>query len=85
VAEVARYLGLSSSSTRRFLNTFEYAGYLQRTEHHRYRLSARFVELANIYRFQQGFLWIASHPLQLLAHGTGAIVHLGQLQGRDVL
>lgn len=58
---------------------------LQRTETHCYRLSVRFVELANIYRFQQRFLWVASQPMQALARETESVVHLGQLHGRDVL
>ena len=85
VTEIAEFLGLYKSAVHRILNTCEQFSFVEKTESHRYRLGARILELGNVYKVDRGFLMEAEPQLRLLAEDTEAVVHLAQLDGRDVL
>ena len=85
VTEIAEFLGLYKSAVHRIFNTCEQFGFVERTESHRYRLGARILELGNVYKVDRRFLIEVEPQLRLLAEDTEAVVHLAQLDGRDVL
>jgi IclR family pca regulon transcriptional regulator len=85
VTEMARYLGLSKAAVHRILITCEYYGLIEKTSQRRYRLGPRVLELGNVYRFDRRFIEKAEPAMRRLAEHTQSTVHLGVLEGRDVL
>jgi len=85
VTEVADYLGLCKSAAHRILATCEEYHFVVRTRNRRYRLGTRALELGNVYRFDRRLLWKAEPAMRQLADEMHSVVHLGELDGRDVL
>ena len=85
VTEMAKYLGLSKAAVHRILITCEYYGIMEKTSQRRYRLGPRVLELGNVYRFDRRFIEKAEPAMRQLAEQTQSTVHLGVLEGRDVL
>lgn len=85
VTEMAEYLGLCKSAAHRILVTCEAYHFVERTRSRRYRLGKRALELGNIYRFDRRMVWCAEPVIRAVAEESHAIVHLGELDGREVL
>ena len=86
VMEVARLLGQHRTTAYRLLSSMEAAGYLCRPDHgSRYRLSLRVVELAGAILECLPIHRVARPHLLDLRDRTGEGVHLGILDGGDVV
>lgn len=84
LSEIVDRTGLPRSSIHRMLNRLVMLQWLQRTDRN-YRLGHRFIELGSLAR-QQDTLHRAALPLMHELHRiTGMVVHLGVLDGRDVV
>lgn len=85
VTELADYLGLCKSAAHRILVTCEDYGFVERTPSRRYRLGLRVLELGNNYRLNRALIARAEPFMRRLAEHTQSVVHLAQLDGREVL
>lgn len=85
-AEIARALGRTSSEIFRMLDCLEQRRYLIRDQHSgRYALSLRLFELAHTHAPIEQLLWQTREPMRDFANGARESVHLGILQGHDLL
>ena len=85
-AEIARALDRTSSEIFRMLDHLEQRHYLIRDEHSgRYSLSLRLFELAHTHSPIEQVLRQAREPMHGFATSARESVHLGTLQGRDLL
>ncbi|MET7780184.1 MULTISPECIES: IclR family transcriptional regulator [Streptomyces] len=85
VSEVAGSLGIAKSSAHALLVTLSDIGLVRRLVGGRYRLGWRIVELNRTLQDSADFLGPHRARLREVAHGLGATVHLGALQGREVI
>ncbi|HEX4518564.1 MAG TPA: IclR family transcriptional regulator [Gaiellaceae bacterium] len=86
VSELAREVGLSRSSTHRYIATLAALGYLEQDRStRRYRLGPRVLDLGFSAINSMELRQIAAPNLQELSDGTGHTVNLGVLDGVDIV
>ena len=86
IAEIARDVGLTKSTTHRYVTTLTALGYLhQDRESRKYRLGARAVEIGFAALNSIEITRIAACPLQHLADETGFTVSMAVLDGPDIV
>ena len=86
IAEISREVGLTKSTTHRYVNTLTVLGYLhQDRETRKYRLGSRAVEIGFAALNSIELTRVAAGPLQRLADETGFTVSMAVLDGPDVV
>ena len=86
IAEIAREVGLTKSTTHRYVTTLTALGYLhQDPENRRYRLGARAVEIGFAALNSLEITRVAACRLQRLADETGFTVSMAVLDGADIV
>lgn len=86
IAEIAREVGLTKSTTHRYVNTLAVLGYLQQEEETRkYRLGAKSVEIGFAALNSIEITRVAAGSLQRLADETGFTVSMAVLDGAEVV
>ena len=86
VSELAREVGLSRSTTHRYMSTLTRLGYLQQDpSSRRYRLGPRVLDLGFSAINSMELRVISSPYLQRLSDETGFTVNMAILEGRDIL
>lgn len=86
IAEIAREVGFTKSTTHRYVNTLASLGYLhQDRESRKYRLGSRAVEIGFAALNSIELTRVAAGPLQRLADETGFTVSMAVLDGPDVV
>jgi len=85
VSEVAGALGIAKSSAHALLTTLDGIGLVRRSVEGRYRLGWRILELNRTLRHGTDFLGPHRVRLRHLADGLRGTVHVGALQGREVI
>jgi IclR family pca regulon transcriptional regulator len=86
VSELARELGLSRSTTHRYIATLTSLGYLQQDlATKRYRLGSRVIDLGFAAINSMDIREISVPHLQLLSDSTGFTVNMAILDGTDVV
>lgn len=86
IADIAREVGLTKSTTHRYVNTLAQLGYLhQDRETRKYRLGSRAVEIGFAALNSIELTRVAAGPLQRLADETGFTVSMAVLDGPHVV
>lgn len=85
VADLAREVGLTKSTTHRYVNTLAVLGYLQQDDNRRYRLGAKAVEIGFAALNSIEITSVAAGSLQRLADETGFTVSMAVLDGAEVV
>lgn len=85
VRELSEQLGLPRSTVQTLLRTLTSAGLLMQLPNRRYRLGWRTFELAGTFLASLELRKIALPYMQELADTVGEVVHLGVLEGEDVI
>lgn len=85
VRDLASHLGYPRSTVQMLLNTLANAGLLMRTENRRYRLGWGLFDLAGVFLAQLELRKVALPIMQNLAEMTGEIIHMGVLDGGQVI
>lgn len=86
IAEIARDVGLTKSTTHRYVTTLTALGYLhQEPETRKYRLGARAMDIGFAALNSIELTRVAACPLQHLADETGFTVSMAVLDGADVV
>src|SRR5436190_14284657 len=86
VSEVARAVGLSRSTTHRYISTLTRLGYLQQdATTRRYRLGPRVLDLGFSAIHSMELREISAPHLQQLSDETGYTVNMGVLDGTDIV
>lgn len=85
VRELAEHLGYPRSTVQTLMKTLAESGFLLQLESRRYRLWWRAFELAGHFLAQLDVRKVAIPYLQKLADTLGEVVHLGVLDGMDVI
>lgn len=86
IADIAREVGLTKSTTHRYVNTLATLGYLQQEQETRkYRLGAKSVEIGFAALNSIEITRVAAGAMQRLADETGFTVSMAVLDGADVV
>ncbi|HEY0814618.1 MAG TPA: IclR family transcriptional regulator [Pseudonocardia sp.] len=86
IAEIAREVGLTKSTTHRYVNTLATLGYVQQDEETRkYRLGAKSVEIGFAALNSIEITRVAAASLQRLADETGFTVSMAVLDGSEIV
>ncbi|MBM7644881.1 IclR family pca regulon transcriptional regulator [Scopulibacillus daqui] len=86
LAEISSYLGVGRTTPYRILYTLQSMGYLHQDEQtKRYQLTPKVMELGFAYLNSLQLPEIAQHYLKELRDVTGASVHLGVMDGPEVV
>lgn len=86
IADIAREVGFTKSTTHRYVNTLSTLGYLhQDKESRKYRLGSRAVEIGFAALNSIELTRVAAGPLQRLADEAGFTVSMAVLDGPDVV
>lgn len=86
LGEISRALGLNKSTAHRFVTTLVNAGYVRRDPADRtYSLTTRIVEVATQVMQRLEIHRVVRPVLEDLAHSVGETVHLGILDGYDLV
>lgn len=86
IAEIAREVGLTKSTTHRYVHTLAVLGYLQQDEETRkYRLGTKSVEIGFAALNSIEISRVAAGAMQRLADETGFTVSMAVLDGADVV
>ena len=85
VSELGRRLELPKTTVHRLLATLVAEGFVDRTQHGRYRLSLRLYEIGQEAVQSHGLRQVGHGPLEKLRNETGETAHLAVLSGTDVL
>jgi IclR family pca regulon transcriptional regulator len=86
VSDLSRQVGLSRSTTHRYVSTLAALGYLQQdVETKKYRLGPRVLDLGFSAINSMELRHIASPHLEQLSHTTGHTVNMAVLDGADIV
>src|SRR6266511_3086155 len=86
VSDLSRQVGLSRSTTHRYVSTLTALGYQQQdTETRKYRLGPRVLDLGFSAINSMELRHIASPHLEQLSHATGHTVNMAVLDGSDIV
>ncbi len=85
VGEVARKLGMSASTTHRYVATLAALGYLERNTSHRYRLALRVTKLGMSAQRSKGLREESHSYLEELRQRTSYTVGVAVLDGSEIL
>ena len=85
VSELARRLGIGKSTTHRMLTTLAADGFIIQTPDGRYRLGMKLWELGNQVVHGLELREVAHSSVEALRQRTGEAVHIGVLDGADVV
>lgn len=85
VSELGRKLAMGKSSVHRVLSTLAEQGFVVKTEDDRYRLGLKLHELGQLVVSSLELRQVAHAPLERLHNECGETVHVGVLEGTDVM
>jgi DNA-binding IclR family transcriptional regulator len=83
--EIGKALGTTRATTHRLASFLRQEGWLRQTEGRGYALGPRLIELGAIAKEQVPLAVLARPHLLRLAHFTGNTIHLGVVEGHEVL